>query len=277
MNIDHQHDIFDYRTPFILSSLRDSEHKSKRQGSGSDFYKKSLFLAEPNPARIDLNRSVTDPFESLYVRSYRQRSKLDVITLVDGSDSMRFAEKPELVTACEHSITRSVAARNDNYQSFLLSDKIKVNNNSELIKTHFVAQKNSHNHDVAQAFDIVDRLLPDRRALIFIISDFHWSTEKLNQTFNALSGHYLIPIVVWLSAEYQDFPAWRFVQIRDAETGRSRLIFVTKKQKQQIEYTFTDRKIQLNSVFQQFNSRACWMSDHFSVQQMSEYFHNVTK
>ncbi len=272
-----QNYIFDYKTPFILNALRDGEHKSKRQGLGSDFYKKSLFLAEPNPARIDLASTVKDPFQSLYVRSYRQRSKLDVIALIDGSDSINIANKPELVALCEHSIVRSVAARNDNYQGFLLSHTIKPINDADLIGAHFSSATSNHNYDIAQAFDNVDHLLPERRALIFIISDFHWSTEKLKQTFNTLSGHYLVPIVIWLSAEYQDFPAWRFVQIMDSETGQRRLIFVTKQQKQQIDATFTDRKIYLNNLFQQFNSRAFWMIDRFSAQQISEFFHGVTK
>ncbi|MDO8825057.1 hypothetical protein [Methylophaga sp.] len=270
---DIQHLIFDYKTPFLLNALRESEHKSKRQGPGSDFYKKSAFLADPNPARIDLASSVTDPFESIYVKTFRQRSKLDVLTFIDGSDSMNVAGKADLLSLSETSIACSVAARNDQYQSYLFSDSILSVTDSETLTQHFSATENDLQPNTAKAFADIERLLPVRRSLIFLLSDFHWSNEKLHQVFNTLSGHYLVPIVIWRSVEYENFPLWRFVQLRDAETGENRLIFVTPKQKKLIESTFADRKLFLNKLFQRYNSRAFWMIDHFSAQNLSEYFH----
>ena len=274
MQRDIQHLIFDYKTPFLLNALRESEHKSKRQGPGSDFYKKSAFLADPNPARIDLSASLTDPFESIYVKTFRQRSKLDVLSFIDGSDSMAIPGKTDLVDTTETSIAHSVAARNDNYQSYLFNESIvSLTDSDSLEKYYSVAQYHSQSHNTAEAFSDLERLLPARRSLIFLISDFHWSNEKLYQILNTLSGHYLVPIVVWRSAEYEDFPLWRFVQIRDAETDENRLIFVTPKQKRLIEATFADRRIFLNNQFQRHNSRAFWMVDQFSAQQLSEFFH----
>lgn len=274
MQRDIQHLIFDYKTPFLLNALRESEHKSKRQGPGSDFYKKSAFLADPNPARIDLSASVTDPFESIYVKTFRQRSKLDVLSFIDGSDSMAIPGKIDLVGTTETSIAHSVAARNDNYKSYLFNESIvSVTDSDSLVKHYSAAQYHSKSHNTAEAFSDLERLLPARRSLIFLISDFHWSNEKLYQILNTLSGHYLVPIVVWRSAEYEDFPLWRFVQIRDAETDENRLIFVTPKQKRLIEATFADRRIFLNNQFQRHNSRAFWMVDQFSAQQLSEFFH----
>jgi len=271
---DIQHLIFDYKTPFLLNALHESEHKSKRQGPGSDFYKKSPFLADPNPARIDLASSVTDPFESIYVKTFRQRSKLEVLTFIDGSDSMAIPGKVDLLSLSEKSITYSVAARNDQYQSYLFSDSIHSVTDSESLSQYFSADGNQSKHpNTARAFTEIERLLPLRRSLIFLLSDFHWSNEKLNHVLNTLSGHYLVPIVIWNSAEYENFPLWRFVQIRDAESAENRLIFVTPKQKKLIESTFADRKIFLNNQFQRHNSRAFWMIDQFSAQNLSEFFH----
>lgn len=266
--------IFDYRTPFLLNALRESEHKSKRQGPGGDFYKKTAFLADPNPARIDLSSSVTDPFEAIYVKSYRQRSKLDVLTLVDGSNSMAIAGKEALISQCEQSIRYSVAARNDNYHSYLISQRIQAVNDSSVLEEHFAltapaARRTNH----AEAFSDIERLLPMRRSLVFLLSDFHWSNEKLHQVLNSLSGHYLVPIVIWQSVEYDSFPLWRFVQIQDAETHEKRLVFVTPKQKQLIQNCFSDRRLFLKQQFQAFDSRAFWLIDQFSAQPLSEFFH----
>ena len=266
--------IFDYKTPFLLNALRESEHKSKRQGSGSDFYKKTAFLADPNPRKIDLSSSVTDPFESIYVKSYRQRSKLDVLTLVDGSNSMAVAGKDELISQCEQSIRYSVAARNENYHSYLFSHMIQAVNYGSLLKEHFALTTPAAKHtNRAEAFNDIERLLPVRRSLVFLLSDFHWSNEKLHQVLNSLSGHYLVPIVIWQSVEYDNFPLWRFVQVQDAETHEQRLVFITPKQKQLIQDSFSDRKLFLKQQFQIFDSRAFWLIDQFSAQPLSEFFH----
>jgi hypothetical protein len=265
--------IFDYKTPFVLNALADGEHKSKRQGVGSDFYKKSPFLSEPNPARIDLTRSLSDPFESLYVKSYRQRSQLDVFTLIDGSSSMAIANKPELVDLFQTSIAASVGWRNDNYNPYLFSDDIQEISQSELINEHFAAQLTAAKHDESASLYEIERVIPQRRSIIFIISDFHWSEDKLNHVFTRLSGHYLVPIVLWCSLEFDGYTLWRFVQIHDAETGANRLIFVTPKQKQRINETFKRRRIRLNKLFQAFSCRPIWAVDEFNVNDLRAYFY----
>lgn len=265
--------IFDYKTPFVLNALADGEHKSKRQGLGSDFYKKSSFLSEPNPARVDLASSLTDPFGSLYVKSYRQRSQLDVLTIIDGSSSMTIDNKPELVALFENSISASVDARSDNYSPYLFSDTIKVMDRREVLEEHFLAETIDNNRDVAAALYDVERVLPQRRSMIFIVSDFHWSAEKFKQVFNRLSGHYLVPIVLWYSEEYDRYKLWRFVKIHDAETGANRLIFVTPKQKQRIESEFENRRAELNQLFLQFSCRPLWAVDDFNIQDLRAFFH----
>ncbi len=268
--------IFDYKTPFVLNVLADGGHKSKRQGLGSDFYKKSHFLSEPNPARLDLASSLTDPFGSLYVKSYRQRSQLNVLTIVDGSSSMAIADKPELIREFENSIAASVSARGDQYRAYLLSKKIKIIsqsiNENSVIEQHF---SQINNYDVATSFDDLEKLLPKRRSMIFIISDFHWSTETFVRIFNKLAGHYLIPIVLWRSAEYKAYKLWRFVQINDAETGDNRLIFVTPQQKMRIDDAFVARRTQLNQLFQQFSSRPIWALDKFNINDLRGFFHGA--
>lgn len=265
--------VFDYKTPFVLNALAGGEHKSKRQGLGSDFYKKSPFLSEPNPARIDLSRSLTDPFDSLHVKSYRQRSQLDVLTLIDGSSSMAINNKPELIALFENSISASVTSRSDNYRPYLFSRNIQVMSRREVLEEHFSAEITGSNRDVAAAFYDVERVLPQRRSLIFVVSDFHWSTEKFKQVFNRLSGHHLVPIVLWCSVEYDSYKLWRFVQIHDAETGANRLIFVTPKQKKRIETKYVNRRAQLNQLFQQFSCRPLWAIDEFNIQNLRGFFH----
>lgn len=264
--------IFDYKSPFLLNALRDSAHKSKRQGAGSDFYRKTLFWSEPNPARIDLASSVKDPFESVYVKSFRQRSRLDVLCLIDGSSSMEVADKVSLAAQCERSIAASVGAQNDSYRSYLLAQTVQPLTDEDSVVAIFDRQASQPNNTAA-AFAESYRLLPKRSGIVFLISDFHWTVEQFQQRLSALSEHYVVPVVLWQSAEYDNYPLWRFSELQDSETGGRKLIFITPKQKQWIQAAYDARKIALQQWFQRFQSRPFWLIDVYSPVQMSAFFY----
>ncbi len=271
-----QGDIFEYQTPFLLNAILDSEHKSRRLGAGSDFYKKSNFLADPNPARIDLAATLTDPFESIYVKNFRQRSKLQVISLMDGSDSISSALQIQVMMKLEHVISKSVAAKNDQYQCYLISNHVLTINSNAEIERDFNSRKNSQEFDTAQAIDKLAHILPSQTSLVFLISDFHWSTERLNQTMTTLSDHYVVPIILWRSHDYlADYPLWRFINTQDAESGQSTLIFVTPNQKHQIIQQHKDRKVFLAHLFQRYQCRPLWVSDEVNIHDLRAYFHGA--
>jgi len=268
---------FDYQTPFLLNSLLESEHKSRRLGVGSDFYRNSHFLSDPNPARIDITSSFTDPYESLYVKSFRQRSKLKVLTIIDGSDSLSVAKQSALITEYEQSIAQSVAAKNDQYACYLISDTLRLLEDSEAIQQHFAKPKpaSAKQFDTAQALDKLVRVIPNQPSLTFVISDFHWSEQRLNDTFRQLAGHYVVPVVLWRSDHDTAYPLWRFIDVQDAETGRNRLIFVTPKQKQKICQESEQRKQYLQQFFQQYYHRAIWVNEQFNIDDLRAYFHGA--
>jgi hypothetical protein len=269
-------DIFDYQTPFLLNAILDSEHKSRRLGVGSDFYKKSNFLADPNPARIDLAATLTDPFESIYVKNFRQRSKLQVISLMDGSDSISSALQIQVMMKLEQVISKSVAAKNDQYQRYLVSNNLLTIHSNAEIERDFNSRENSQEFDTAQAIDKLAHILPSQTSLVFLISDFHWSTARLNQTMTTLSDHYVVPIILWRSHDYlADYPLWRFINTQDAESGQSTLIFVTPNQKQQIIQQHKDRNAFLAHLFQRHQRRPLWVSDEVNIHDLRAYFHGA--
>ncbi|EMR11885.1 hypothetical protein MPL1_13237 [Methylophaga lonarensis MPL] len=265
--------VFNYKAPFLLNAISDGSHKSRRHGIDGEFYRKSPFLSDPAPNRIDLLQSVKDPFETMFVKSFRQQNKLQVLTLVDGSSSMRLADKPDIVAECMFSIQQSVYAMNDNHDRYLLTDRVQQLPASTLLSDE-LAQLNmaSQTNNDAYAFSALTSLLPTRAALVFLISDFHWSDMKIAQVLQSLQGHIVVPLVIWLQSEYQNYPLWRFVNVTDSETGQSQLVFVTPHQRQQIEQSFELRKQHLNQMFNQFQRRPVWFFDHYCVQSMRRYF-----
>ncbi|WP_297809619.1 hypothetical protein [uncultured Methylophaga sp.] len=262
--------LFDYKTAALVSSLMPGGHKSRQRGPGSDFYRKTHFLDEPDPSRIDLNASLTDPFENLQVRSYRQRSKLDIVVLVDGSSSMLYDNKVALTTQLFDSICRSVEAAGDDMSAFFISDQLRPLDSTASLKKAFSSVTPEHNR--ASAYTDIQRTLPGRPSLIFLISDFHWPETQLHGLLTAMSAHRVVPVITWQSREYEDYPLWRFVEMTDLETGKSALVFVTRSQRQLLKKRYQQRREYLNTQCRAFNQRPFWLVDHYDAAQMNQYF-----
>jgi uncharacterized protein (DUF58 family) len=262
--------VFDYKTTALVSGLMLGSHKSRQRGTGSDFYKKSLFLDEPDTSRIDLNASLTDPFESLHVKTFRQRSKIDVLVLVDGSSSMLYGDKINLVAQLFDSIQESVHAASDNFYGYLLTQQLHAINDSDELRQQFAAVTPEHNH--AEAYLQVNQVTPGKPALVFVISDFHWPEQQLQSLMTGLSAHLVVPVIIWHSSEYTDYPLWRFIELTDLETGKPALVFITPTQRAAIQQRYQQREAQLQQQFRHFNQRPFWLIDQYSVQDMSRYF-----
>ncbi|MCG8380447.1 MAG: VWA domain-containing protein, partial [Proteobacteria bacterium] len=66
-------------------------HKSNTFGPGNDFQSVVPFIRAPEPKRIDVRSTIRNPFQNLYIKQFRQRSRLSVNVIVDVSTSMNFA------------------------------------------------------------------------------------------------------------------------------------------------------------------------------------------
>ncbi|AFJ03256.1 hypothetical protein Q7C_2120 [Methylophaga frappieri] len=265
--------VFTYKTDFLLNALMDGAHKSRRQGPGSEFYRKASFLSEPNPSRVDLARSLVDPFETLYVKTFRQRSELDVITLADGSNSMLNGNKPTFTANTLDCISKSIVAESDKPHHFLLTEKVHQLTDYEPDWSELITELSEQpTVQSATAFNEVQGSLPWQRSLIFLVSDFHWPAAQLKSVLTALSAHYVVPVIVWANAETADYPLWRFVEVQDAESAELHLLFNTPRQQRLIRQTFIQRKQFLNTLFSAYGFRPLWLAEPFSVQQFNRYF-----
>lgn len=263
-------DVFDYKMAGRIRGVVPGGHKSRQRGAGSDFYRKSPFLSEPDSSKIDLKTSLTDPFETLHIRSYRQHSKLRVVLLIDGSSSMLYAGKPALLTRFYNSLAASVDAAGDERQAYLLTGEIQPLPDEQRLCQALSSLTPEHNN--AGAFSLLERILPSRPALVFIVSDFHWPEPMLQGVMATLSRHGVVPVVLWQSTEYSHFPAWRFIELTDLETGEAGLVFLTPAQIERLQASYAARSGYLKRLFQRYNCRPFWLSDHYSATQMNHYF-----
>lgn len=264
--------VFHYKTHYLLNALMEGQHKSRRQGPGSEFYRKASFLSEPNPARVDLARSLVDPFETLYVKTFRQQSELDVVTLADGSHSMLNADKANMLSDAVECISRSVFDASDKAHSFLLTETITTKADQTEWQSLINDLAESDHSQTASSFEQLYYEVPQQRSLIFVVSDFHWPEQQLKSLLSKLSAHIVVPVVIWAEADNKDYPLWRFIQVQDAESGEQHLLFTTPCQKRQLAQAFTERKAKLNNIFNVFGHRPLWLTDAAAAPQFNRYF-----
>ena len=81
----------------------------------------------------------------------------------------------------------------------------------------------------ASALPEAARYFSGRRKLVFVISDFLTPLPQTEALFQSLARHDVAPIIIRDPAQDRDIPRWGFMEARDLETGRTRLLFMRPK------------------------------------------------
>lgn len=223
-----------YRLDWRGSGVRIGAHRGKVEGTGGLFRDFDTLLRSPDPRRIDLRMSMRDPFETLYVRRFEQKTAITVYALVDLSASMSFAgseAKMDIVADIVATLAASTRRVGDTFGL--------IGANERIVPEFFLRATRSRGGEE----DMVERLrhfvptgsgaeglieaasyIAGRRKLVFVLSDFYMPVASIAALFEALSQHDVVPIVLRDTRELKDLPRYGLVSLTDLETGRRRLL-----------------------------------------------------
>lgn len=276
---------FFYQVPWKSSSIHFGEHRGTQRGLGDEFKGNMSLIDYPDARRMDLRQTLRDPYEQVQVRLFNQDNTTPIFAVCDVSSSMQFkGQRRKLDLAKE--IAASIA-----YSAFETSDVFSViAYHQQVIETLTL----SLSHHVHQAFEVIDQLgqyqemrvgaegilevpqyLSQHRGLVFWISDFHMPLSLIEQAFNAMSAHQVIPVVLWDEYEYTKLPKFGFGNMIDPETGMNRTIFFRQSVRAQFEEAFAARKQTLEALFTRFDSQAIYIHDQYDPDVMSRYFEQM--
>jgi len=274
---------FHYRLNWRASGAFPGHHRSSQIGEGADFHSYAPLLDHPDPRRLDLRASLRDPMEQLLVRVFRQRTAVPVYAFADLSASMGFAGHArkldvlaEFTASLGYSAYRSgdpfgfigcdSTVRYDFYQPLSRAKAAGADVGQRLLALAPVGAGSAGLLEAA-------RLIGGRRALVFLVSDFHFPVTLLRRILGALGRHQVVPVVLIDSTEYDELPAFGIVRVLDPETRQQRTLLLRPSLRRRLRSVFLKHIEDLNHAFAAHGTEALWIRDRFHPDQVTRYFH----
>lgn len=273
---------FHYEIHWPVSASRPGHHRGQRPGSGFEFHSHAPLLEHPDPRRIDLHASLRDPFGNWIVRVFRQRNAIPVYVLSDVSASMGFVGvRRKLDVAADFAAAAAYSAyRTGDAFGFRACDgtvhadmwlsPTRVRGAGNLVSSwlrHF-----NPSGDSAAGLLQAARTLGRSRALVFLISDFHFPLDLLQTLLDALATHHVVPVVLWDRKEFPARARFGIGTLSDSETGRLRTVFLRPSLQRRIAETFVRRQSELQGIFLAHNLRPLVLLDGFKADRVTQYF-----
>ena len=278
---------FHYTIPWRASSPHPGGHPSLQLGGGDEFAGLLPFASCPNPRHLDIRASLSDPFDQLTVRSFRQRSNIPVIVLADLSASIGFqgaADKAELLARFSASVAWSAYRHGDRFGFFggdqtlreelLIPPRYYKGGVPELYERLLRFPRTGCGSDGLMA---AAHWLGKQRSLVFLISDFHFSLEGLDALMAGLTRHDVVPVVLWDSGEYERLPDWGLALVEDPETGQRRRLFMRPALKARLARRYAERREELAERFRRQGRSPFYVIDRFDADALTRYFLSVAE
>jgi uncharacterized protein (DUF58 family) len=273
---------FHYRLPGRTRRAQPGAHPGTQRGEGMEFRGHAGLLAAQDPRRFDIAASLRDPFNEVMVRVYTQRGTVPIRVLADVSASMAFSgrcRKMELLADFIESLAFS-AYRNGDPLAFTACDtavrgelvlpltRSRAAGEAIAAKLRKLAPSGGNSLGLIKAAE----QLPPARALVFLISDFHFPVTMLDQLLRRLAVHQVVPVVLWDSAEAMA-PRYGIARVYDPETGAERLLLLRPSLARRLRRSVAARAQALTACCARFGVTPLFLEDRFEADAVTRYFY----
>jgi uncharacterized protein (DUF58 family) len=270
---------FQYHIPWRVRSGPLGRHPSSANGGGFEYHGSVPFASQPDARHWDVRATLADPFGQLMVKRFRERAAVPVWLLADVSASMGFANKIGRLAAFAEALAWSASRSGDPFGCLVCDAQIRPELSFGLSARKGLDEWRGHFEQFQPHVGRHDGLLEAawqlgrRRSLVFLVSDFHLPIEELEAVFQALSGHDVVPVVLWDSAEFEDLPKFGLVALQDPETGQVRRVLMRPALRKKISLQFAQRREALKRLCLAHGREPFFLTGAFEPDAMTRYFH----
>lgn len=272
---------FIYRIPGRTTHPRPGSHRSRQAGDGQTFSHLAPLLAHPDPRRLDLRASLTDPFGNFQVRLHEQRAAIPVYAILDLSGSMGYrGVHPKMAVLADfvEGLAASTYRHGDTLGLLAAAEKLcpefflpPARRPGPAFRLAGRLRRSPPRGAGCRGLGWAGRLLPRRRCLVFLLSDFHAPLALLREVLAGLARHDVVPVVLWDEGEYlpRGHGLARWV---DLEGGGDQLLALRPALRARLAENFQRRRERLAALFRQCGREPLFLTQGFDADRITRYF-----
>jgi hypothetical protein len=273
---------FHYRIPWRAAGLRPGHHPGGGRGAGLEFTAHQPLSSGVDPRRLDVRASLRDPRGDWLVRVFRPRLGIPVWVVADISASLGFegrSRKFDLMTQFVEATAHSALRTGDAFGFLACDQQVRLDamvpatpaRGAGAQALRLLAALGARGRG-AGALAAAAQHLGRRRALVFLLSDFHLPMPELARVLDAFEGHGLVPVVLWDAAEWVALPRFGLATLEDPENGRRRTVLLRPGLRRRWQAAFAARRAELERLFAERDLRPLWIEDGFDPDRVTAHF-----
>jgi hypothetical protein len=271
-----------YRIAGAATGLFPGAHRSRGGDGGLEFRGHAALHDAPDLRRLDLHASLRDPFGDWIVRRCSERRSIPVALVADLSASMGFegsVRKLDVLADLTESLAWSAARCGDSF-GFVGCDE-RVRHDLMLPPTRrrgaglaLARALRARRLDGRPAQGLLDahRHLPARRALVFLVSDFHLPLADVGRVLASLAMHDVVPVVLWQPVEFALSALHGLAQVREPESGERRWLWWRPALRERWLAEHAARRAALLQLFRAHRLAPLWIPGAFDADAVTRHF-----
>jgi uncharacterized protein (DUF58 family) len=271
-----------YRTRWRSGGAMIGAHRASTNGPGHEYHRSALLTNQNDARRLDLKASVSDLWERTWVRLHRQSASIPVVVLADVSASMLYrgrADRHAVLIQLIEGIAKSAWRIGDSFSLIACDQQVRhelfiPTRRSAAVGHEATARMRGFVPDGRSAAGLIEglKLLPRRRALVFVISDFHFPLSFAETLLRSLGTHDGVPVILSDSAEPVPPPCWGLGRVKDLESGKERMLLLRPDLTKRAQEEDAARKATLRHLMMRLGCRPLWIEDGFDPLRFNRHF-----
>ncbi|MFC0402512.1 DUF58 domain-containing protein [Paraburkholderia rhizosphaerae] len=279
---------FHYRLPVRVAGVRPGSHRGTSVGVGQEFISHARLFDYPDPRRIDIRASIRGGYGEWLVRLHRQRVAVPVYAVVDVSASMRFGHTTsKLDAAAQFAEALGYSAfRHGDRVGMLAFDTSERDDlflparhvrgagalMSDTLRHAKPGEPRQRRASPAAGLEKTLARIAERACMVFLVSDFHWPLDTLAALLRSVPRIWLVPIVLWNSAELEPPATNGWLTTHDMETGERRSIWITDALRDRWRAAVATHRDHISRTFTQCGVQPLFATDTVDADAVSRYF-----
>jgi len=280
--VKHQQSLIHYRIKWRPSGHQPGMVRGTSAGIGDSLRALVLLRDHPDPRRLDLRASLRDPFERLFVRDFYLNTAFKVIVLLDTSASMGFkgeVSRMHVAQDIAKNLAFSAYRSGDAFGLYCASYDVmkeatippRLNRSAWLTVQQKLSAIKPQGSRIEGLLNVA-ALLPNKRSLVFVVSDFRWQVGKFQQLLKSLSHHDVVPIMLQDPVETHVMPNKGIATVVDAETGQSRFVWMREGLNQQLKSARQHHWQTIKTMSARFGYQPFLVNGQFENAALTQYF-----